>query len=155
MNFCEPTPERIDIARGNRGWGEVTPATMLRASLRATPAVAGVAGVSAVWWFEHNYEEVSTGPAPRYEQTHERTNTHRHQHHHHRHHHPSVDDTSKPEVLVVGSGVVGVSTAYMIARQGYRVTVLEKQKEICGELASSTGNAATLGVSTVTAPLAR
>ena len=68
---------------------------MLRAALRATPAVAGVAGVSAAWWFEHNYEEVSAGPAPKL----------------------LVDDATKPDVLVVGSGVVGVSTAYMIARQ--------------------------------------
>lgn len=56
-------------------------------------------------------------------------------------------------VLVVGAGVVGVSTAYTLAQRGYRVTVLEASPSVCGPASASWGNAGTLGRSGRTIPL--
>ncbi|KAH8044903.1 hypothetical protein JL722_14471 [Aureococcus anophagefferens] len=50
-------------------------------------------------------------------------------------------------VVVVGAGVVGVSTADELSRRGFRVTVLEASPGIAGAASASHGNACTLGVS--------
>ena len=46
------------------------------------------------------------------------------------------------EIAVIGAGVVGVSTAYMLARRGYRVTLIDAA-DAPGTVASA-GNAAQL-----------
>jgi len=57
-------------------------------------------------------------------------------------------------ILVVGAGVVGVSTAYELANRGYKVRVLEQGPEICSAaFSASWGNAGTLGCSKQTQPL--
>ncbi|RUM46572.1 MAG: hypothetical protein DSY80_01935, partial [Desulfocapsa sp.] len=46
---------------------------------------------------------------------------------------------SKPEkVLIIGSGVGGLSTGIILAKQGYSVTILEKNREAGGLLRSYT-----------------
>ena len=50
-------------------------------------------------------------------------------------------------VVVVGAGVVGVSTADELSRRGFRVTVLEASAGVAGAASASHGNACTLGVS--------
>jgi glycine/D-amino acid oxidase-like deaminating enzyme len=70
----------------------------------------------------------------------------------------SDDSQAKPlpagsRVLVVGAGVVGVSTAYELARRGYEVRCIEASGEVCGTASASWGNAGTLGISKQTAPL--
>ena len=59
------------------------------------------------------------------------------------------------DVIVVGAGVVGVTTAYELGKLGYRVRVLESSSSICGAAAASYGNAGTLGVSAKTQPLCK
>jgi len=39
-------------------------------------------------------------------------------------------DTPKPDVIVIGAGLAGCSTAWQLARRGYRVTVLEQEAGI-------------------------
>lgn len=56
-------------------------------------------------------------------------------------------------ILVVGAGVVGVSTAYELARRGYEVHCIEASDEVCGTASASWGNAGTLGISKQTMPL--
>lgn len=56
-------------------------------------------------------------------------------------------------VVVVGAGVVGVSTAHALATEGYRVRVLEAGPEVCSPQSASWGNAGTVGQSTKTQPL--
>lgn len=41
--------------------------------------------------------------------------------------------SSAPDVIVVGAGIVGASTAYQLARRGVRVTVLEKDEAAGGQ----------------------
>ena len=50
-------------------------------------------------------------------------------------------------VVVVGAGVVGVSTVDELSRRGFRVTVLEASAGIADAASASHGNACTLGVS--------
>ena len=63
----------------------------------------------------------------------------------HRHHGLSGRGTggramiADPEVLVIGGGVIGVCTAYYLARSGSQVTLLEEH-QIGGRMASSYGN---------------
>ena len=59
------------------------------------------------------------------------------------------------DVIVVGAGVVGVTTAYELGKLGYRVRVLESSSSICGAAAASYGNAGTLGVSAKTQPICK
>lgn len=40
-------------------------------------------------------------------------------------------DTEKPPIVVVGGGIVGLTTAYYLTRQGHRVTILEKCAIAC------------------------
>lgn len=40
--------------------------------------------------------------------------------------------TEKPSVVVVGAGVIGITSAYYLAKQGHKVTVLEKN-EACAD----------------------
>ena len=56
-------------------------------------------------------------------------------------------------VIVVGSGVVGITTAYELARRGFKVSVVEQSDEVCGSQSASWGNAGTLGISKQTNPL--
>ena len=46
---------------------------------------------------------------------------------------------AKPDVLVIGGGVIGMCTAYYLARAGAAVTVLEEH-QVGGPMASSYGN---------------
>lgn len=49
---------------------------------------------------------------------------------------------SKEHIVVIGAGVVGVSTAYVLARDGYQVTLIDERSQ-AGEVTSA-GNAAQL-----------
>jgi D-amino-acid dehydrogenase len=52
---------------------------------------------------------------------------------------PADEDQHGMKVVVIGAGVVGVTTAYYLARYGYEVTVLEKEHEVA--TLASAGNA--------------
>lgn len=39
--------------------------------------------------------------------------------------------TSKPDVLVIGGGVIGASCAYYLSRDGVQVTLIEREEAIC------------------------
>ena len=54
---------------------------------------------------------------------------------------------------MVGAGVVGVATAYELAKAGFSVRVLEASDEVCGPASASWGNACTVGATARTAPL--
>ena len=47
---------------------------------------------------------------------------------------PQFATTKDKSVAVIGSGVAGLSAAWMLKKQGYRVTVFEEDKEIGGKL---------------------
>ncbi|MPV85512.1 FAD-dependent oxidoreductase [Ostreibacterium oceani] len=53
-----------------------------------------------------------------------------------------IDKGNSGDVIVIGGGIIGVASAYYLAEQGYRVTVLEKNQLGCG---ASHGNAASYG----------
>ncbi|RMF92587.1 MAG: FAD-binding oxidoreductase, partial [Nitrospinota bacterium] len=40
--------------------------------------------------------------------------------------------TAKPDVVIVGAGVMGCGTAYWLSKAGYRVLVVEKESIACG-----------------------
>ena len=42
-------------------------------------------------------------------------------------------------IIVLGAGIVGVTTAYFLHEQGYTVTVVDRQNEVAAE--TSFGNA--------------
>src|SRR5262245_32320948 len=42
---------------------------------------------------------------------------------------PSAPAVSAPHAVVIGGGVVGLTTAYLLSRCGHRVTVVEQQSE--------------------------
>lgn len=42
-------------------------------------------------------------------------------------------------IIVIGAGIVGVTTAYYLHEKGYTVTVVERQPEVAAE--TSVGNA--------------
>jgi len=44
-----------------------------------------------------------------------------------------------PEVIVVGAGVVGCSLAFHLARAGARVTVFDKEREVCAGMTARSG----------------
>jgi sarcosine oxidase, subunit beta len=44
-----------------------------------------------------------------------------------------------PEVIVVGAGVVGCSLAFHLARTGARVTVFDKEREVCAGMSARSG----------------
>jgi sarcosine oxidase subunit beta len=44
-----------------------------------------------------------------------------------------------PEVIVVGAGVVGCSLAFHLARSGARVTVFDKEREVCAGMSARSG----------------
>lgn len=44
-----------------------------------------------------------------------------------------------PEVIVVGAGVVGCSLAFHLARAGARVTVFDKEREVCAGMSARSG----------------
>ena len=46
---------------------------------------------------------------------------------------------AKPEVIVVGAGVVGCSLAFHLARSGARVTVFDKAGEVCAGMSARSG----------------
>ena len=46
---------------------------------------------------------------------------------------------ARPEVIVVGAGVVGCSLAFHLARSGARVTVFEKGREVCSGMSARSG----------------
>ena len=43
------------------------------------------------------------------------------------------------EILVIGAGVVGVTTAYMLSKAGYQVTVIERNQEAASEASHANG----------------
>mmetsp|Transcript_95458 Transcript_95458/g.199684 ORF Transcript_95458/g.199684 Transcript_95458/m.199684 type:complete len:713 (+) Transcript_95458:111-2249(+) len=49
-----------------------------------------------------------------------------------------VKDAAERSCLVIGGGVIGITTAYFLARKGFDVTVLEKRPDV-GQEASSVG----------------
>lgn len=53
---------------------------------------------------------------------------------------PALDGDVETDVAVVGAGVTGISTAYLLAQRGYRVVVLESLKVGGGTSSHSTGN---------------
>jgi len=46
---------------------------------------------------------------------------------------------AKPEIIVVGAGVVGCSLAFHLARSGARVTVFDKAGEVCAGMSARSG----------------
>ncbi len=46
---------------------------------------------------------------------------------------------AKSEVIVVGAGVVGCSLAFHLARAGARVTVFDKEREVCAGMSARSG----------------
>jgi D-amino-acid dehydrogenase len=52
---------------------------------------------------------------------------------------------SKPDILVVGAGVIGVTTAYYLTRQGYAVQVIDKCREAAEECSFANGGFLSLG----------
>ena len=46
---------------------------------------------------------------------------------------------AKPEVIVIGAGVVGCSLAFHLARSGARVTVFDKEREVCAGMSARSG----------------
>jgi D-amino-acid dehydrogenase len=52
------------------------------------------------------------------------------------------------EVLVMGGGVIGITTAYYLSKHGYKVTIIEKNSEVAQE--SSFSNGGHLGYSSIT-----
>jgi sarcosine oxidase subunit beta len=46
---------------------------------------------------------------------------------------------AKPEVIVIGAGVVGCSLAFHLARAGARVTVFDKEREVCAGMSARSG----------------
>ena len=49
---------------------------------------------------------------------------------------------AKPEIIVVGAGVVGCSLAFHLARSGARVTVFDKAGEVSANIAANEYNPA-------------
>src|SRR5260370_13214522 len=66
-------------------------------------------------------------------------------------------DVSSMKAVVIGAGVVGVTTAYYLARNGHEVTVVERESEVA--TVASAGNAGLIapshsfGWASPTAPL--
>jgi D-amino-acid dehydrogenase len=52
------------------------------------------------------------------------------------------------EVLIMGGGVIGITTAYYLSKHGYKVTIIEKNSELAQE--SSFSNGGHLGYSSIT-----
>ena len=50
-----------------------------------------------------------------------------------------ASDAERPEVIVIGAGVIGASTAYHLAHKGVRPLVLERHKATCGTTWHSAG----------------
>jgi sarcosine oxidase subunit beta len=46
---------------------------------------------------------------------------------------------AKPEVIAIGAGVVGCSLAFHLARSGARVTVFDKEREVCAGMSARSG----------------
>ncbi len=46
---------------------------------------------------------------------------------------------AKPEVIVIGAGVVGCSLAFHLAHSGARVTVFDKEREVCAGMSARSG----------------
>jgi D-amino-acid dehydrogenase len=92
---------------------------------RAILGTVGGGGLGAVAFLQHNYSK----------------------------HDGQVPLAKGAKVVVVGSGVVGVTTAYELSKRGCSVRVLEQGSTICGEQSASWGNAGTLGKSKRTVPL--
>src|SRR5690606_6101120 len=66
-----------------------------------------------------------------------------------------LDKSISADVAVIGAGVTGITTAFLLARAGRKVVVLEAGKTGMGSTAMSTGNLYCLTGSTLNALLSR
>ena len=53
---------------------------------------------------------------------------------------PSLERNHSVDVAIVGGGITGITSAYLLARSGKKVAVLEKDRVAGGTTGDSTGN---------------
>ncbi|MES2925027.1 MAG: FAD-dependent oxidoreductase [Verrucomicrobiota bacterium] len=53
---------------------------------------------------------------------------------------PTLSENVNTEVLVIGGGITGISTAHLLARTGLKVTLLERDRLGCGDTAHTTAH---------------
>jgi glycine/D-amino acid oxidase-like deaminating enzyme/nitrite reductase/ring-hydroxylating ferredoxin subunit len=55
-------------------------------------------------------------------------------------HFPALDRDVEVDVLVVGAGIAGITTAYLLAQEGVRVALIEREKVASGESGRTTAH---------------
>jgi FAD dependent oxidoreductase len=55
---------------------------------------------------------------------------------------PALDENIHADVCIVGAGIAGMTTAYLLAREGKSVVILDKNKIGSGETANTTAHSA-------------
>lgn len=53
---------------------------------------------------------------------------------------PPLNESLRTEVLVIGGGITGISTAHLVARLGFKVTLVERDRIGCGDTAHTTAH---------------
>ena len=53
---------------------------------------------------------------------------------------PKLTESIDTEVLVIGGGITGLTSAYLIARSGFKVTLVERDRIGCGDTAHTTAH---------------
>lgn len=53
---------------------------------------------------------------------------------------PPLQESLRTEVLVIGGGITGISAAHLIARSGFKVTLVERDRIGCGDTAHTTAH---------------